>query len=214
MPCVAVAVDGVDYLLERGSETLLVLALALVPAAILWAVLTARRSRTRSVSRAALSAGVDVGLLLSIALICVVGLRPGRGLQGGFDQWNLVPFRDLARAIDGRPWGLQPAAAGVAANVAVFVPWGLFFALRFRRTRWWRFLGLTLAISAAIEVWQAISATGRSSDVTDIVTNTAGGLIGYTTARGLQAFLAWLDRLTPPGVEQHASANSEEAPSP
>ena len=74
----------------RPSSSLTV---ALVPAAILWAVLTARRSRTRSVARAAFSAGVDVGLLLSIALICVVGLRPGRGLPGGFEQWNLVPFR-------------------------------------------------------------------------------------------------------------------------
>ena len=203
-----------DYLLLRGSEAVLVLTVALVPAAILWAVLTARRSRTRSMARAAISAGIDVGLLLSIALICVVGLRPGRGNPGGFEQWNLVPFRDLARAIDGRPWGLEPAVAGVAVNVAVFVPWGLFFALRFPRTRWWSFLALTLAASTAIEIWQAFNATGRSSDVTDIITNTAGGLVGYAIARGLQRAHAWVVRLTPPAAEQHPSGNSTEAPSP
>ena len=203
-----------DYLLLRGSETVLALAVALIPAAILWAVLTARRSSTRPFARAAFSAGVDVGLLLSIVLICAIGLPPGRGLPGGFEQWNLVPFRDLARAIDGRPWGLQPAAAGVAANVAVFVPWGLFFALRFRRTRWWSFLALTAALSTAIEVWQAVNATGRSSDITDILTNTAGGLIGYGIARGLLSAHARADRLTPPVAEQHASANSTEAPTP
>ena len=203
-----------DYLLLRGSETVLVLAVALVPAAILWAVLTARRSGSRSLARAAFSAGVDVGLLLSIALIGVVGLRPGRGLPGGFEQWNLVPFRDLARAIDGRPGASSRPSRAWRQTSPSSLPWGLFFALRFARTRWWSFLALTLATSTAIELWQAFNATGRSSDVTDIITNTAGGLVGYAVARGLQRAYAWVARLTPPVAEQHPSGNSTEAPSP
>ena len=63
----------------------------------------------------------------------------------------------------------------LAGNFLLFVPWGLLFALRFRDRSWRTMLALTLAISLGIELWQALTATGRSSDVTDIVVNTAGG---------------------------------------
>jgi hypothetical protein len=55
------------------------------------------------------------------------------GLPAGFQQWNLIPFHDLARALDGRPWGLAPAEAEVVANVAALVPWGFVVALRSRQ---------------------------------------------------------------------------------
>jgi VanZ family protein len=43
---------------------------------------------------------------------------------------------------------------------------------------------LMLAMSTGIEVWQAFNATGRSSDVTDILTNTTGGVLGFAIGRG------------------------------
>ena len=44
---------------------------------------------------------------------------------------------------------------------------------------------VTLAVSVGLELWQAATATGRSSDVTDIVVNTAGGLVGYALGRAV-----------------------------
>jgi hypothetical protein len=106
-----------DYLIGWGLATSLlfgaasVLALAALVALALW------RSRTASRRVAVASAAVDVALVLALVAIAVAGLRPGLGLPGGFEQWNLVPFRDLARAIDGRPWGLGPAVVGVVGNL-------------------------------------------------------------------------------------------------
>jgi glycopeptide antibiotics resistance protein len=43
----------------------------------------------------------------------------------------------------------------------------------------------TFAMSVGVELWQAATATGRSSDVTDIVVNTAGGLVGFALGRAV-----------------------------
>lgn len=94
-----------------------------------------------------------------------------------------MPFRDLARSLDGRPWGLRPALVGVLGNVALFVPWGFFFAFRFRGESWRTLLVVTVAMAVGVEIWQAVTATGRSSDVTDVLTNTAGGLLGFAIGR-------------------------------
>ena len=203
-----------DYLLLRGSETVLVLAVALVPAAILWAVPTARRSGSRIARASGALRRRRRRLLLSIALIGVVGLRPGRGLPGGFEQWNRCRSGTWRAPSTGGPGASNRPSRAWPSTSPSSLPWGLFFALRFARTRWWSFLALTLATSTAIELWQAFNATGRSSDVTDIITNTAGGLVGYAVARGLQRAYAWVARLTPPVAEQHPSGNSTEAPSP
>jgi glycopeptide antibiotics resistance protein len=172
-----------DHLIDwgRGAVRLFgaasILALAVSVALVLW------RSRSASPRVAVASTVVDVALVLSLIAIGVAGLRPGIGLPGGFEQWNFVPFRDLARAIDGRPWGLGPAVVGVVGNLVLFIPWGFFYALRFRSRSWRTLLVVTVAIAVGVELWQAVTATGRSSDVTDIVVNTAGGLGGYALGR-------------------------------
>jgi|SRR5688572_8139299 glycopeptide antibiotics resistance protein len=174
-----------EHLFDWGREGLQLIALALVPVLATWAALASWRSRSVSRAQAATSASIDVLLLLSLVVIGVLGLRLGRGLPSGFEQWNLVPFRDLARSLDGRPWGLQPAVAGLLANLGLFVPFGIAFALRFRQRSWRTLLVLTAAISIGVELWQAVTATGRSSDVTDVVMNTAGGLTGFAMGRTL-----------------------------
>ena len=174
-----------DHLIGWGRDALLLFGVASVLALAVSVALVRWRSRTASRRVAVTSTAIDVALVLSLVAIGVVGLRPGLGLPGGFEQWNLVPFRDLARAIDGRPWGLEAAVVGIAGNLVLFVPWGFLFALRFRRRSWRTLLLVTLAISAGVELWQALTATGRSSDVTDIVVNTAGGLVGYALGRAV-----------------------------
>jgi glycopeptide antibiotics resistance protein len=129
-----------------------------------------------------MSATIDIGLAMSLIAIALVGLRPGPGIPGGFEQWNVVPFRDLARAIDGRPWGLGEAITGVVGNVLLFVPFGLFAALRFPRTSWISIAFVAVVLATAIEVDQALMGTGRASDTTDIVTNAAGAVVGIAAA--------------------------------
>ncbi|MWC00058.1 VanZ family protein [Agromyces seonyuensis] len=72
----------------------------------------------------------------------------------------------------------------VLANVLIFVPFGLYLGLL--RPTWSRpraalvFAGGSLALEAA----QYVLATG-STDVTDIIVNTAGGLIGLAVVRAI-----------------------------
>jgi glycopeptide antibiotics resistance protein len=172
-----------DHLIDWGRGSVLLFGSASAVAFAVWIALAVRRSRTASRQVAVASAAVDVALVLSLIAIGVAGLRPGIGLPGGFEQWNFVPFRDLARAIDGRPWGLAEAVVGVVGNLVLFVPWGFLCALRFPSRTWRTLLVLTLLMAVGVELWQAVTATGRSSDVTDIVVNTAGGLIGYGLLR-------------------------------
>jgi glycopeptide antibiotics resistance protein len=172
-----------DHLIDWGRGSVLLFGSASAVAFAVWIALALRRSRTASRRLAIASAAVDVALVLSLVAIGVAGLRPGIGLPGGFEQWNFVPFRDLARAIDGRPWGLATAVVGVVGNLVLFVPWGFIFALRFPSRSWRTLLVVTLVMAVGVELWQAVTATGRSSDVTDIVVNTTGGLIGYGLGR-------------------------------
>ena len=65
-----------------------------------------------------------------------------------------------------------------AANVALFVPFGLLLAGLFRRGRRWIAFLLCVAGSAAIEVGQAVFLPGRFASLADVAANSIGGGIG------------------------------------
>ena len=71
----------------------------------------------------------------------------------------------------------------IVLNIALFVPFGVLLPLcrscRGRRCSFWRCLLLTLALSVGIEVVQPLLHAFRSSDITDVITNTTGGVLGY-----------------------------------
>ena len=71
----------------------------------------------------------------------------------------------------------------IVLNVVLFLPFGvlqpLCDACRGRRPRFWRCLLLTLALSVGIEVVQPLLHDFRRSDITDVITNTTGGVLGY-----------------------------------
>jgi len=64
------------------------------------------------------------------------------------------------------------------ANIAMFVPLGMFFVLLLGRKQWWLAMILCGGISCAIEIWQGALLPTRVADVSDIVANTSGGTIG------------------------------------
>lgn len=64
-----------------------------------------------------------------------------------------------------------------AANVAMFIPIGLFFLLLFGRRQWWLAIIFSIGLTVAIESTQLLL-PGRVTDIRDIVSNSTGGVIG------------------------------------
>ena len=72
------------------------------------------------------------------------------------------------------------------ANVAMFVPLGLFLVLLLGRGRWWLAILLGVGLTIVIELVQQSLPT-RVSDLRDIVANSAGAAIGVLVALLLTA---------------------------
>jgi glycopeptide antibiotics resistance protein len=87
---------------------------------------------------------------------------------------KLVPFVATAQNGPSDP-------SEVLENVLVFVPFGVYFALLAPHRPWWRTwaraLGTVALTSAALEVAQYVLAVG-STDISDVLANTAGGAVG------------------------------------
>ncbi|SKC81857.1 VanZ family protein [Krasilnikoviella flava] len=62
-------------------------------------------------------------------------------------------------------------------NLVIFLPFGVYLGLLVPAWPWWKVAGTLAGASALLEVAQYVLAVG-SSDVTDVVVNTAGGLAG------------------------------------
>ncbi|HTE62038.1 MAG TPA: VanZ family protein, partial [Solirubrobacteraceae bacterium] len=67
------------------------------------------------------------------------------------------------------------------ANVAMFVPVGLFFLMLLGRGRWWLAIVLGVLLTCGIELAQ-VYLPGRVSDPRDILANSVGALIGVVVA--------------------------------
>lgn len=90
-----------------------------------------------------------------------------------YQTMNLVPFIDVSM-------GRGDFMRQIILNVVMTVPFGFLLPLTNRKknslinTIFWTFL-----LSFSIEIMQLIINSGRSSDITDIITNVIGGVIGY-----------------------------------
>lgn len=93
---------------------------------------------------------------------------------------QLTPFQEIKRAFKG-PWVMFL----MVANIGIFAPVGFFPALLWRKGRWWKSLAIGFLSSFFIEVIQLF--VGRSTDIDDIILNTAGALAGYWLFRLLRA---------------------------
>ena len=75
--------------------------------------------------------------------------------------------------------------AEVVINLVIFVPYGLFMGALAPTWAWWKVAGIVLGTSLVLEITQHTISTG-SFDTTDLIVNTAGGLIGYGAFVGLR----------------------------
>lgn len=85
-----------------------------------------------------------------------------------------VPFVATAEADASAP-------LEVLANVLLFIPFGFYVGILARSWRWWTVALVLVAASLTLELTQHLLSIG-SFDVTDLITNTAGGLAGFGIA--------------------------------
>ena len=85
---------------------------------------------------------------------------------------ELEPFRDLRN-------GYGNAARQLALNVVMTVPLGFLWPLVRGKKGVWRAVLAAFLLSLCIELLQPLLTTNRTSDITDVIANTTGGLVGY-----------------------------------
>lgn len=96
----------------------------------------------------------------------------------GEDSWRTikaVPFVSFGESGSSAP-------REVWANLLLFIPFGIYLALLRPRWGWLRVLLVVALASTVLEISQWVLAVG-SSDVTDVIMNSAGGVVGIALVR-------------------------------
>ncbi len=113
-----------------------------------------------------------------------------------FDLSPVLAYR--TRSVNWIPFALSSFTISreVLYNCVAFIPFGLLLSVNFKRTGFWRKLAAVFAFSLAAEAAQFVFAIGIT-DVTDLITNTLGGLLGLTLYKVSNRFMSGekLDRL-------------------
>ena len=91
---------------------------------------------------------------------------------------NLVPFSQSVIVND------KLDVSEIIQNVLAFVPLGILICTIWQEKSWRFKLGVIVVTSVMLEVLQYILGVG-ASDITDVITNTLGGMIGLAIAAGM-----------------------------
>lgn len=149
---------------KDGLRVSLSLALAAgVLGSVLIAVWTTLADRPRRIAHRVVA---SLGWLW---VACVIGLTFGTR-SGGGKAVNMA-LLDLGNPAD---------LVDFLLNMAMFAPGGILLGVL--RTGLWQAGALVLLGSLAIEVTQYLTASGRTADLNDLLSNAAGGIAGYVCA--------------------------------
>ena len=96
-----------------------------------------------------------------------------------FFTWGSANFQ-LFRTFRADNWSVY----NLLGNVVMFLPFGFFPALLWRKYTWWKALLTGFAVTACIECCQLC--VGRAFDVDDLLLNTLGAMLGYGLCRLLK----------------------------
>lgn len=158
----------------------------LLPAAFAAAVIACavsmvfRIRRRTPPSEAAIGAALDVAVGAAVVSVLLLTFT-----QAGDERRTLVlvPFAELHASV-----GLHNAISQHVGNVLMFMPLGFLGPLRWRSFNSVGRVILAAAVfSVGIELLQWVVPTGRQASITDVITNTAGGVLGYGVVCGLRA---------------------------
>lgn len=90
-----------------------------------------------------------------------------------YTPMNLVPFIDVT-------FGRGDFARQVGLNIIMTIPFGFLLPLiKKENTKLLKVVFYTFLLSLSIEILQPLINGFRSSDITDLITNVLGGIIGY-----------------------------------
>lgn len=94
-------------------------------------------------------------------------------LNHPYTPMNLVPFIDV---VSGRGDFIRQ----IVLNVIMTIPFGFLFPLiKNKNPNLLKTVLYTFLLSLSIEILQPLINGSRSSDITDLITNVLGGIIGY-----------------------------------
>jgi glycopeptide antibiotics resistance protein len=85
----------------------------------------------------------------------------------------------------GIPGWFDYAFVEASANVVLFVPVGIVATLAFPDKRWWRNAAVGLVVSGCMELGQQLFLHSRVASLLNLVTNTAGCVIGIALAQAV-----------------------------
>jgi hypothetical protein len=187
-------VQGLNVLVDAISWFVLLA----VPVGVVAGVASARHHRGRPAAQRRRVVLLDVGIaLVLLAVLAITLLRiPDyhTGWEWGLQLRPLTSIRQMLASSDasvpGRILGL---------NIVLFVPLGLLLAIRFRS---WLIAVIACAcVSVAIETLQAVLPLGRTTNIDDVILNTAGAALGATHWWVFWGrHLTWQDRYGPQGA--------------
>lgn len=174
--------------LEQESGLVLLVLLAVVA---LTAVVAAFRVRQGMATRSALwTSALDAALVGAISGIAFLTLSAF--VAEGSGPANFIPFKSLFDNMEIGEFWVELAIADIVANVLLYVPLGFVAALRLQRMSLLTWAVAAFGLSAAIELVQGV-VLNRSADITDVITNGTGGVVGYLLARMFQRVVTHRD---------------------
>lgn len=111
-----------------------------------------------------------IGLVLYVALMPIITSIPFI-FNHPYIPINLLPFDDYFN-------GRGDTVRQIALNVIMMIPFGFLLPVVKKQTML-SCIARTLMFSLSIELLQPLMNGFRSADITDVITNTVGGMIGY-----------------------------------
>ena len=126
-----------------------------------------------------LTNGLFIIYLIALFWIIIFKFNVPFSTMGNMRSVNLIPFSEPL-ILNGKP-----AFSEIIMNVMIFVPLGIYVGILFKRWSIGKNLLLFFFISLICEVFQFVLGVG-ASDITDIINNTLGGIIGLLIIKGIE----------------------------
>jgi glycopeptide antibiotics resistance protein len=131
---------------------------------------------------------------VTLAYLALVGWLTLTPLSAGLESGALWQLAELLGRYPATEW-FTFLRLEFLANIAMFVPFGIFLVLLFGRRMWWLAIVLGVLITIGIEFAQQF-VPNRVSDPRDLLANSLGAVIGTVLALVLTASKARRIRVT------------------